>query len=58
MTCFKYGQFTLVQLEERFQLHLSDTDLDLFCDDLVNYSLGNWRTGVYDNFQYYSNGIL
>lgn len=58
MTCFKYGPLTLLQLEERFQLQLSDADLDNFCDDMVNYSLGNWRTGVYDNFQYYSNGIL
>eukprot|EP01127_Copromyxa_protea_P016481 TRINITY_DN4905_c0_g1_i1.p1 TRINITY_DN4905_c0_g1~~TRINITY_DN4905_c0_g1_i1.p1 ORF type:complete len:898 (-),score=130.86 TRINITY_DN4905_c0_g1_i1:44-2737(-) len=58
MTCFKYGPTTLVQLEERFKLGLSDTELDTFCQELVNYSLGNWRSNAYDNFQYYSNGIL
>mgnify|MGYP002390507997 CR=1 FL=1 len=58
MPCFKYGPSTLEKLKERFQLQLGDADLEIFCNYLVDISLGNLRTGLYDNFQYYSNGIL
>lgn len=58
MDCFKLGPETLTNLLERFQLHMSEDEVLQFTEELVNESVDNWRTGAYDNFQKYSNGIL
>jgi phosphatidylinositol 4-kinase len=58
MDCFKLGPETITNLEERFQLSLTEDELLKFTAELVSESVDNWRTGAYDNFQKYSNGIL
>jgi len=58
MACFQLGEATITTLKERFALSLSEEDTLQFVDGLVDESLGNWRTDAYDNFQYFSNGIL
>jgi len=58
MECFKLGRETLTRLKERFQLHLSEEEVLTFAKELIHESVDNWRTGAYDHFQFYSNGIL
>eukprot|EP01125_Pyxidicula_operculata_P009787 TRINITY_DN3215_c0_g1_i3.p1 TRINITY_DN3215_c0_g1~~TRINITY_DN3215_c0_g1_i3.p1 ORF type:complete len:246 (+),score=30.81 TRINITY_DN3215_c0_g1_i3:821-1558(+) len=58
MACFQLGENTIKVLRDRFQLILSEDNLVSYTNQLVDESLGNWRTGAYDNFQYFSNGIL
>lgn len=58
MTCFQGASDTISTLKARFKLELTEEECLVFCDQLVLESLGNWRSELYDNFQYYSNGIL
>lgn len=58
MDCFKLGPETITKLKERFELNLSEEEALRFGEELVTESVDNWRTGAYDNFQKYSNGIL
>jgi len=58
MACFKGSESTVENLKDRFKLELNENEIIEYCNALVMESCGNWRTGVYDNFQYWSNGIL
>uniref|UniRef100_A0A6B2L1U4 1-phosphatidylinositol 4-kinase n=1 Tax=Arcella intermedia TaxID=1963864 RepID=A0A6B2L1U4_9EUKA len=58
MACFQLGEITIANLKARFELGLPEASIPDFTRNLVAESAGNWRTGAYDNFQYYSNGIL
>ncbi|KAH3671689.1 hypothetical protein OGAPHI_000394 [Ogataea philodendri] len=58
LPCFKAGANTSVQMKQRFQLHLSDEELDLFIDNvLINKSLGSIYTRLYDQYQLLTQGI-
>ncbi|KAG7885127.1 hypothetical protein KL938_001384 [Ogataea parapolymorpha] len=58
LPCFKAGVNTSIQLRQRFQLHLSDDELDLFIDNvLINKSLGSMYTRLYDQYQLLTQGI-
>ncbi|PVU93499.1 hypothetical protein BB561_003253 [Smittium simulii] len=48
----------LAALSDRFILNLSESQLDDHVEKLVLFSYNNVNTILYDNFQYYSNGIL
>ena len=43
---------------ERFQLALTEKQIEAFFEQLITSSCNNVFTRLYDNFQYYSNGIL
>ncbi len=45
-------------LRSRFQLGLSASQCDEFVDQLILSSAGSRFTRLYDQFQYYSQGIL
>lgn len=56
LPCFK-GDITIKKLRERFQLDKSDraaADYMLWC---IRQSHENTRSGLYDRFQFYQNGI-
>ncbi|KAL1921517.1 uncharacterized protein VTP21DRAFT_11233 [Calcarisporiella thermophila] len=57
LACFS-GEYTLSMLRERFQLSLTEVQIDEFVDRLIISSYGNVFTKLYDTFQYYSQGIL
>ena len=42
---------------ERFHLDKSDVEYYQLVDQLIYYSVGNWRTYQYDLFQQLTNGI-
>ncbi|ANB12800.1 1-phosphatidylinositol 4-kinase [Sugiyamaella lignohabitans] len=58
LPCFSSGPATSLQLRQRFQLHLSDTEVDQFVDNvLIQKSLGSIYTRLYDQFQLLTQGI-
>lgn len=58
LPCFKAGENTSVLLRQRFQLHLTDEEVDLFIDNfLINKSLNSAYTRLYDQFQLLTQGI-
>ncbi|CAD8165800.1 unnamed protein product [Paramecium pentaurelia] len=57
LNCFKEN--TLLNLERRFlEDDLSDTQLYVQCQKLIDLSRGNWRANWYDKYQYYFQGIM
>lgn len=58
LPCFKAGENTSVLLEQRFQLHLNDDEVDSFIENvMINKSLNNAYTRLYDQFQLLTQGI-
>lgn len=53
LPCFQYHG-VLAQLKERFQLQLTDSQVEVFVDKLIMSSCCNVFTRLYDAFQYYS----
>ncbi|KAJ1969556.1 Phosphatidylinositol 4-kinase pik1alpha (PI4-kinase)(PtdIns-4-kinase) [Dispira parvispora] len=45
-------------LKERFQINLTETQVNDYVDNMIVSSCCNVFTRLYDTFQYYSNGIL
>ncbi|CAK65842.1 unnamed protein product (macronuclear) [Paramecium tetraurelia] len=57
LSCFKGN--TLIELERRFLSNdLSDSQLYVQCQKLIDLSRGNWRANWYDKYQYYFQGIM
>ena len=56
LNCFAKGNVTL-GLRERFHLNMTDEQLKLYVEKMVETSLNSLTTRVYDTFQYYTNGI-
>jgi phosphatidylinositol 4-kinase len=55
LPCFKNGgQYALNQLRDRFQLQLTDPQVENFVDRLIMSSCCNVFTRLYDTYQYYS----
>ncbi|ODV61741.1 1-phosphatidylinositol 4-kinase ASCRUDRAFT_33370 [Ascoidea rubescens DSM 1968] len=58
LPCFKAGDQTGIQLRQRFQLHLTDSECDKFVENyLIQKSLGSIYTRLYDQFQLITQGI-
>lgn len=58
LPCFKAGDNTSVLLRQRFQLHLTEEEVDSFIDNfLINKSLNSAYTRLYDQFQLLTQGI-
>ena len=45
-------------LKDRFHMNLTEEQLQLLVDNLVESSLHSLTTKLYDGFQYLTNGIL
>uniref|UniRef100_A0A0K0FP36 Phosphatidylinositol 4-kinase beta n=1 Tax=Strongyloides venezuelensis TaxID=75913 RepID=A0A0K0FP36_STRVS len=56
--CFRYGPSLVKGMLERFHIPLTDDELHELIFNMVEYSRGSLTTRLYDNFQYYTNGIL
>ncbi|XP_033726824.1 phosphatidylinositol 4-kinase beta-like [Pecten maximus] len=57
LPCFSKGA-TSRQMKERFHMNLTEEQLQLYVENLVESSLHSLTTKLYDNFQYFTNGIL
>jgi len=58
MKCFARKEQVIRELKDRFQLQLNEKECVTFVGDMIRESARNWRTGSYDNYQYYLNGII
>ncbi|XP_063243120.1 phosphatidylinositol 4-kinase beta isoform X2 [Bacillus rossius redtenbacheri] len=58
LACFKSGAATVQGLKNRFHLSLTEEQLQLLVDNLVEASIHSLTTKLYDGFQYLTNGIL
>ena len=58
MPCFSKGVSTIKALKERFHMNLTEEQLQLLVDNMVESSMNSLTTKLYDGFQYLTNGIL
>ena len=58
LPCFSKGVATIKGLKERFHLGLTEEQLQLTIDHMVESSMNSLTTKLYDGFQYFTNGIL
>ncbi|VDM57190.1 unnamed protein product [Angiostrongylus costaricensis] len=58
LPCFRGGTAMLRALRDRFHMTCTDIELQRLVENLVEQSLDSLTTRLYDNFQYYTNGIL
>ena len=58
LPCFSKGVSTIRALKDRFHMNLTEEQLQLLVDNLVESSLNSLTTKLYDGFQYLTNGIL
>lgn len=57
LPCF-HGSSTMRALKERFHMSLTEEQLQLLIDQLVDGSMRSLTTKLYDGFQYLTNGIM
>ncbi|KAF1388622.1 hypothetical protein PFLUV_G00092200 [Perca fluviatilis] len=57
LPCF-HGSSTLRGLKERFHMSLTEEQLQVLVDQLVDGSMRSLTTKLYDGFQYLTNGIM
>lgn len=53
-----FNKGVLESFKERFQLSLSDGDIEKWVSGLITWSINSMGTGLYDSFQYFSHGYL
>ncbi|KAI4459127.1 phosphatidylinositol kinase [Holotrichia oblita] len=57
LPCFKSGAATVQNLKNRFHLNMTEEQLQHEVDRMVEASIHSLSTKLYDNFQYFTNGI-
>ena len=58
MPCFSKGVSTIKGMKDRFHMNLTEEQLQLLIDNMVEGSMNSLTTKLYDGFQYFTNGIL
>lgn len=58
LPCFGHGPSTVRQMHERFHMSLTEEQLNLLVNEMIDSSVQSLTTKLYDRFQYYTNGIL
>lgn len=58
MPCFSNGQNAAELLRDRFNLTMTESQVEAFLDGIIEQSYDSWRTRYYDRFQYMTNNIL
>ena len=58
LPCFRSGPNAIKGLKERFKMGSTEDQLQKFVDSMVDSSLRSLTTKIYDEFQYFTNGIL
>jgi hypothetical protein len=56
-SCFSGGDWGLQELHNRMQCCFSQEQCITEVDNMLYYSMNNWRTAQYDNFQKFTNNI-
>ncbi|KAF4748734.1 Phosphatidylinositol 4-kinase beta, partial [Perkinsus olseni] len=59
LSCFSQGLHqTLLQMDQRLRLELTEKAFREYLQDLIDQSVANWRSRWYDRYQRYFGGIL
>eukprot|EP00118_Oscarella_pearsei_P005802 m.26645 g.26645 ORF g.26645 m.26645 type:complete len:764 (+) comp29440_c0_seq1:118-2409(+) len=58
LPCFAQGALTVRRMRERFHMSLTEDQLCLLVDSMVENSVRSWTTRLYDAFQWWTNGTL
>jgi len=58
LPCFSNSSSTVQAMKNRFHLNLTEEQLHSLVDTMVDQSIHSLTTKLYDNFQYFTNGIL
>ena len=58
LPCFGHGPSTVRNMRERFHMSLTEEQLELLVNGMIESSVRSLTTKLYDHFQYYTNGIL
>ncbi|XP_003388943.1 PREDICTED: phosphatidylinositol 4-kinase beta-like isoform X2 [Amphimedon queenslandica] len=58
LPCFSHGPTTVKQLQDRFHLSLTEQQLELLVNGMIETSMYSLTTKLYDGFQYLANGIM
>ena len=58
LPCFSKGVSTMKALKERFHMNMTEEQLQLLIDNMVESSMNSLTTRLYDSYQFYTNGIL
>ncbi|KAJ8322111.1 hypothetical protein KUTeg_000582 [Tegillarca granosa] len=58
LPCFSKGVSTVRSFKDRFHMNMTEEQLQLYVENLVESSLHSLTTKLYDGFQYITNGIL
>ena len=58
INCYSGGTSTIRLLRQRFHENYTDSELHDLIDRMVEQSRDSLTTRLYDNFQYFTNGIL
>ena len=58
LPCFGHGPSTVRQMQERFHMSLTEEQLEVLVNGMVETSMHSLTTKLYDRFQYFTNGIL
>jgi phosphatidylinositol 4-kinase len=58
LPCFGKGVGTISGMKDRFHMNLTEEQLQLLIDNMVDSSINSLTTRLYDGFQYLTNGIL
>lgn len=58
LPCFGHGPSTLQQLKERFHMNLTESQIEVLVNGMVEASVKSLTTKLYDQFQYITNGIF
>ncbi|NXN13370.1 PI4KB kinase, partial [Indicator maculatus] len=57
LPCF-HGSSTIRNLKERFHMNMTEEQLQVLINQLVDGSMRSITTKLYDGFQYLTNGIM
>jgi len=52
LPCFYAGAATVDALRDRFHISMTEAQIVSFVEDMITRSWDNWRTQIYDHFQY------
>lgn len=58
LPCFSNSSSTVQAMKSRFHLNMTEDQLHTLVDTMVDQSIHSLTTKLYDNFQYFTNGIL
>lgn len=58
LPCFKSGAATVQNLKNRFHTNMTEEQLQLEVNRMVEGSMHSLSTKIYDRYQYLTNGIL